>query len=175
MDLLRGIGFQVGTGVMIGLPFQTIDDLVNDILFFKENDIDMIGMGPYIVSDNTPLAKEMPDFDKVKDDQYLLSLKMIAAVRIYLKDVNIAATTALQALKYAGREMGLKVGANIIMPNVTDTKFRPAYQLYDNKPCIDENSDLCMGCLEKRIYDINETIGYNEWGDSPHFFNRDKN
>ncbi|OGU33236.1 MAG: [FeFe] hydrogenase H-cluster radical SAM maturase HydE [Ignavibacteria bacterium GWB2_35_6b] len=171
---LKKIGYQVGTGVMIGLPFQTIDDLVDDIYFFKDNDIDMIGMGPYIVSDNTPLAKQMPEFEQMKEAQYLLSLKMISAARIFLKDVNIAATTALQALKYSGREMGLKAGANIIMPNITDTQFRPSYQLYDNKPCIDENTDDCMGCLEKRIYNINETIGFNEWGDSPHFLNKNK-
>ena len=171
---LKKIGYQVGTGVLIGLPFQKVDDLVNDLYFFRENDIDMIGMGPYIVSDNTPLAKEIPNYEMIKENQYLLSLKMISAARIFLKDVNIAATTALQALKYAGREMGLKAGANIIMPNVTDTQFRQAYQLYNNKPCIDENTDDCMGCLEKRIYNINETIGYNEWGDSPHFTNKNK-
>ena len=99
---------------------------------------------------------------------------MISAARLFLKDVNIAATTALQALKYAGREMGLKAGANIIMPNVTDTQFRASYLLYENKPCVDENTDDCMGCLEKRIININETIGYNEWGDSPHFINKNK-
>ena len=174
LTILKETGYQVGTGVMIGLPFQTTDDLVNDLYFFKENDIDMIGMGPYIVSGNTPLAKEIDDFESIKENQYLLSLKMISAARLFLKDVNIAATTALQALKYAGREMGLKAGANIIMPNVTDTQFRASYLLYENKPCVDENTDDCMGCVEKRISNINETIGYNEWGDSPHFINKNK-
>ncbi len=169
LKLLKEVGYQVGTGVMIGLPMQTVDDLVNDILFFKEYDIDMIGMGPYIVSDNTPTAELVEDFDTIKEDQYIRSLKMIAAVRLFLKDVNIASTTALQALKTYGREMGLKAGANIIMPNVTDTIYRPSYQLYENKPCIDENSDLCMGCLESRVLKIDEEIGLGEWGDSPHF------
>ncbi|MGD8779425.1 MAG: [FeFe] hydrogenase H-cluster radical SAM maturase HydE [Ignavibacteria bacterium] len=169
LKLLKETGYQVGTGVMIGLPMQTVDDLVNDICFYKEYDIDMIGMGPYIVSENTPTAELVEDFDAIKENQYVLSLKMIAAVRLFLKDVNIAATTALQALKTYGREMGLKAGANIIMPNITDTVYRPSYQLYENKPCIDENSDLCMGCLESRIIKIDEEIGLGEWGDSPHF------
>ncbi len=166
---LKEVGYQLGTGVMIGLPMQTIDDLVNDILFFKEIDADMIGMGPYIVSENTPTAEYIDDYTAIKENQYKLALKMIAATRIYLRDVNIASTTALQALKTYGREMGLKAGANIIMPNVTDTKYRSNYQLYEDKPCVDESSDLCMGCLEGRILKIDETVGLGEWGDSPHF------
>lgn len=170
--LLKDAGFQVGTGVMIGLPEQSIDDLVNDILFFKELDVDMIGMGPYLVSENTPTAQLIRNFDEIKERQYHLGLKMIAAVRLYLHDVNIASTTALQALKTYGREMGLKAGANIIMPNVTDTFYRSSYQLYNDKPCIDENSDLCIDCLESRIINIDEEIGFGEWGDSPHFINK---
>jgi len=169
---LREAGYQVGTGVMIGLPFQTIDNLVDDILFFKAMDIDMIGMGPYLVHSETPLAKEMPNFDSRREYQLELSLKMIAVARIYLKDINIAATTALQALKHDGRELGLLAGANVIMPNVTETEFRPNYQLYDNKPCMDENSSMCRGCLSGRIAKIGEVIGFDEWGDSPHFASR---
>ena len=167
---LRRIGYQVGTGVMIGLPGQTVEDLANDILFFKEQDIDMIGMGPYIVHHNTPLAERMPDFDPER--QLRLGLLMIALTRLYLKDVNIAATTALQALDPKGREMGLQAGANIIMPNITHTKYRTGYQLYDNKPCLDENAGMCRFCLDKRIDSIGEEVGYNEWGDSPHFLKK---
>jgi len=172
LSLLKQAGFQVGTGVMIRLPFQTYDDLVNDILFFKEMDVDMIGMGPYIKSIGTPLADEPAEKYPIDEDVYQLAIKMIAVTRIYLKDVNIAATTALQALKTFGREMGLKAGANIIMPNVTDTLYRPSYQLYDNKPCLDENADDCVNCLESRILNIDEEIGYGEWGDSIHFRNK---
>jgi biotin synthase len=166
---IRNAGYQLGTGVMIGLPFQTIDDLANDILFFKAIDADMIGMGPYIVHKDTPLAESLPGFDKIKEYQLNLALKMIAVTRIFLKDVNIASTTALQSLNPTGREMGLLAGANIIMPNITETKYRTAYQLYDNKPCLDENSSMCRTCLEKRISSIGETIAYGEWGDSKHF------
>ena len=116
--------------------------------------------------------KEVLDFDSIKERQYHLGLKMIAAVRLFLRDVNIASTTALQALKTYGREMGLRAGANIIMPNVTDTFYRPNYQLYNDKPCVDENSDLCIDCLESRIVKIDEEIGFGEWGDSPHFIKK---
>ena len=172
LDLLRDIGYQVGSGVMIGLPGQTTDDLVNDLIFFKEMDIDMIGMGPYIVHKDTPAAESIKDFGAIKNEQYLLGLKMISAARLFLKDVNIASTTALQTLNPHGREMGLRAGANIIMPNVTDGKYRGFYQLYDDKACIDEDSEQCLGCLEKRIFEIDEDIGYGEWGDSPHFKKR---
>lgn len=165
---LKALGYQTGTGVMMGLPGQTSEDMANDILFFEREDIDMLGMGPYIVHNETPLAKQVENFDKEK--QFMLGLKMIAVCRIYLKDVNIAAATALQALNPQGRELGIQAGANIIMPNITDTKYRANYQLYDGKPCLDENSSMCKGCLQRRIENVNETIGYGEWGDSPHFF-----
>ena len=169
---LQKSGYQVGTGMMIGLPGQNEKDLVNDILFMKKRDIDMIGMGPYIPHPDTPMADSMGDFDEIKSDQLELSLKVIALTRIILQDVNIAATTALQALDPVGREKGLLAGANIIMPNITDTKYREGYKLYDNKPCIDENSGQCKNCLEQRIDSLGEEIGYNEWGDSPHYFKR---
>ncbi|PIE31310.1 [FeFe] hydrogenase H-cluster radical SAM maturase HydE [candidate division KSB3 bacterium] len=174
LDLLRKAGYQVGTGVMIGLPFQTIEQLADDILFFKRHDIDMIGMGPYIVHEETPLAQYASGNDNGQEQELSLELglKMIAVTRLALRDVNIAATTALQALHAQGRELGLQAGANIIMPNVTDQKYRAAYQLYQNKPCIDENSSMCRACLGHRISGIGETIGYGKWGDSPHFFAR---
>jgi biotin synthase len=168
LGLLKELGYQVGTGVMIRLPYQTYDDLVADIRFFQAMDVDMIGMGPYLPSSGTPLAALGEEAYPIREDAYRLAIKMIAVVRIHLRDVNIAATTALQALKPFGREMGLKAGANIIMPNVTDALYRPAYQLYDGKPCTDENAEDCVTCLESRILEIDEEIGYGEWGDSPH-------
>lgn len=170
LALLKKTDYQVGTGVMMGLPCQTTDDLVNDILFMKELDIDMVGMGPYIPHRDTPMGAAIPPYtEEQKQAALTLGLKMIAVTRIVLKDVNIAAATALQALEHAGREMGLKCGANVIMPNVTETEFRPNYVLYDNKPCLDENSSMCRGCLTRRIQSIGETIGFNQWGDSKHY------
>lgn len=173
LALLKKTGYQVGTGVMMGLPGQTIPDLVNDLLFMKEIDIDMIGMGPYIPHRDTPLGSELfPYSEQQKEDALLLGLKMIALARVIFKDINIAATTALQALNHTGREMGLQYGANVIMPNLTATKFRPNYKLYEDKPCLDENSSACRSCLANRVQGIGETIGFNEWGDSPHYFKR---
>jgi biotin synthase len=170
---LRDLDYQVGTGVMIGLPGQTSEDLANDIQFFKDRDIDMIGMGPYIPHAETPMGDSLPDFDKVR--QLQRGLVMIALTRIILRDVNIAATTALQALDPQGRERGLEAGANIIMPNLTDTKYRDGYQLYDGKPCLDENAGMCRFCLEGRISSVGESVGYGEHGDSPHYLKRTAN
>ncbi len=173
LALLKKTGYQVGTGVMMGFPGQTSEDLTNDILFMKEIDIDMVGMGPYIPHRDTPMGKEIPAYtDEQKKEALTLGLKMIAVTRIVLKDINIAAATALQALEHTGREMGLKCGANVIMPNVTETEFRPNYALYDNKPCTDENSSMCRGCLTRRIEGIGETVGFNKWGDSKHYAKR---
>lgn len=172
--MLKEIGYQVGTGVMIGLPNQTIEHLADDIIFFKEMDIDMIGMGPYLVHKDTPMSHLKKDYQKLKDNNYLLALKMIAVTRLYLKDVNIASTTALQAIKPLGREAGLSFGANVFMPQVTPVKYRKDYQLYDGKPCIDESSEMCAQCSEFRIRNLNREIAYNDWGDSKHFTNKYK-
>lgn len=170
IGMLQKIGYQTGTGVLIGVPGQTVDQLVNDLLLYKRLDIDMIGMGPYLVHHETPLAETVKDYDG--DRQLKLGLKMIAAARLLLKDVNIASTTALQALHPEGRELGLLAGGNIIMPNITDVEYRKGYQLYENKPCTDENASECRFCLQRRVESIGETIGYGEWGDSKHYFSR---
>jgi len=165
---LRKIGYQVGTGVMIGLPFQTIEDLADDLLFMQKFDIDMVGMGPYIEHADTPLYKHrhllLP-----RRERLTLAFKMIAILRIMMKDINIAAATALQAIDPMGREKAIKLGANIIMPNITPGKYRNSYKLYEDKPCTDENPDDCTQCLEARLSIIGNSIGYNEWGDSKHF------
>ncbi len=169
LKMLKDIGYQVGTGVLIGLPFQSAANLADDLLFYRQNDVDMIGMGPYILHGNTPLAAQVPDDEGAGSDRLVMTLKMIALARILLKDVNIAATTALQALAPDGRESGLLAGANVIMPNVTRKKYRQLYQLYPNKPCIAEDKRDCARCLRQRIEGIGEKIGFNQWGDSPHF------
>jgi biotin synthase len=173
LRLLRKIGYNVGTGVMIGLPFQTVDDLAGDLLFFKEMDIDMAGMGPYIEHKDTPLY-QYKDSLMQKSERFYLSLKMVAILRIMMKDINIAATTAMQTLDKQGREKALKVGANIIMPNLTPVKYREGYLLYEDKPCINEEASECRNCLETRIHIAGDEIGFDEWGDSKHFEARQK-
>jgi len=168
LEALKKLGYQVGSGVMIGLPFQTIDHLVQDLLFLKEFDIDMNGMGPYIEHEGTPLYK-YKHLLLSKEERLHMSLKMVASLRILMKDVNIAATTAMQTLAPDGREQALSAGANVVMPNLTPVKYRKDYQLYNDKPCLDEEADQCTKCLENRIKSIGNEIGYGEWGDSRHF------
>ncbi len=171
LHYLRETGYQVGTGVMIGLPFQTLDDLAGDLLFFRELDIDMCGMGPYIEHENTPLY-EYRHLLQTRQERFDLALKMIAVLRILMPDINIAAATALQAIDPAGREKAVAIGANVIMPNLTPMAHRKDYLLYEDKPCLDEDAELCKQCLEARIHLAGSEIGYGEWGDSKHFGSR---
>jgi biotin synthase len=169
---LRQIGYQVGTGVMIGLPGQTLDDLAADVLFFRDLDVDMIGMGPYVVHESTPIARDCDNSEGGRRRRLDLALRMIAVVRLAMPDINIAATTALQALHPLGREKGLLAGANIIMPIVTPIEVRKHYQLYEGKPCIEDSADQCQACIEARIRSTGDVLVYSEWGDSPHATNR---
>ena len=171
LKALQDIGYQTGTGVMIGLPFQTSDDLAGDLLFMKEFDIDMCGMGPYIEHADTPLIKYSDNL-KPLTERFDLTLKMIALIRIMMKDINIVAATALQAIDSVGREKAVKIGANIIMPNITPGKYRDSYKLYDNKPCTDDSAEDCQSCLEARISLADAEIIYGEWGDSKHYSER---
>ncbi|MDD7380927.1 MAG: [FeFe] hydrogenase H-cluster radical SAM maturase HydE [Succiniclasticum sp.] len=175
LDKLGAIGYQVGTGVMIGLPGQTLEDLASDILYFRKKNIAMIGMGPYVVHKNTPLGKrviaEGGDTAVAQSERLCLSLNMIAVVRLFLQDVNIAATTALQALHPLGREMALKAGANILMPIVTLPEFRKDYQLYENKPGLEDDKETYCAGLSARVAAVGDIVGWGQWGDSPHFFN----
>lgn len=178
LKTLQKLGYQVGTGVMIGLPGQTKEDLVNDIIFYKEMDIDMIGMGPYVVHHDTPLGHEALamgiDTKEGKEERIRLGLLMIALTRLYLKDVNIAATTALQALDPLGREKGLQAGANILMPIITVSEHRAKYQLYDNKPCIDDEPSDCKQCLTRRVLSIGDEVGWAQQGNSVHYYGRQR-
>jgi biotin synthase len=167
---IRKAGFQVGTGVMIGLPHQTIENLVDDLLFLKALDVDMVGMGPYIEHFETPLI-EAKYVLKTRQERLDLAFKMIATLRILMKDINIVAATALQAIDQMGREKAIRYGANILMPNITPGNFRNNYKLYQDKPCTDENAVDCNNCIDARMNMIGSQIGYNEWGDSRHFTN----
>ena len=171
LDWLKETGYQVGTGVMVGLPFQTIDHLAADLLFIKNLDADMVGLGPYIEHSQTPLFSQR---ELLWPEQYRLSmtLKMIAILRIMMKDINIASATALQAIDGFGRERALKFGANIIMPSLTPKEHRKDYLLYEDKPCIDEDREECRDCLEMRVKMVGDEIAYDSWGDSLHYIYR---
>ena len=129
--MLKRLGYVTGSGVMIGLPGQTIDDLAHDIVFYGDENLDMVGMGPYVAHPDSL----MPDSRyQLPTTNYQLSLRMIALTRLYLWNVNIVAATALEALDPEnGRRRGIDAGANVIMPNLTPEKFRVEYDLYPGK------------------------------------------
>ena len=173
INRLRDEGYQLGTGVMIGLPFQTIEHLADDLLFFQTMNVDMVGMGPYLEHSQTPLYQYrhllLPPEKRLK-----LALNMVATLRLLMPDINIAATTALQVLHRQGREMAVLAGANIIMPNMTQPEHRPDYLLYDYKPGNNDDAAVSKSKLEKNLHNAGITIGYGEWGDSQHFSTHSK-
>jgi biotin synthase len=171
---LREIGYQTGTGVMIGLPFQTVEDLASDLLFFKDFDVDMVGMGPYIEHSETPLFQFRNQLLSLQK-RFSLSLKMISILRILMKDINIAAATALQVIDPFGRIKAMDAGANIIMPDITPVKYREKYKLYENKPFLQLETDEYIRSLESDLVRAGKVIGFDEWGDSGHFFTREIN
>lgn len=172
IEYLKEIGYQTGTGVMIGLPFQTLEDMANDLLWMHKMDIDMVGMGPYLMHNDTPLL-EFEHLLAPELDRFDWALKMIAMLRILMPNINIAASTAMQSIDKMGREKAIKIGANVFMPNITPREFRDSYKLYDNKPCTDENAEDCQKCIEARIFMTNNKIAYDTTGDSLHYQHRD--
>lgn len=148
---LKKLGFETGSGCLVGLPEQTIDSLADDILFFKELDADMIGIGPFIPHEETPL-KAAPSGD------FWLALKVMALTRLTLPKINIPATTAMETLHPNGRIIALQSGANVVMPNATPLIQRSKYEIYPGKICITEGPEHCRGCIEAKIKSIGRTI-----------------
>lgn len=162
IENLRNVGFQVGSGVMIGLPYQTVSDLADDLLWLKGMDIDMCGMGPYLISEGAPFGLDTSHLLQSEQWRFETSLKMIAILRILMPKINIAASTALQAIDPMGRIKAIECGANIIMPNISPDNIRANYNLYNNKP---------------RSFDseiIEDRVHYGEWGDSSHFKSKNR-
>jgi biotin synthase len=146
---------------MIGLPGQTAGDLAEDIRFYAAEDIDMIGMGPYLPEDSTPMGRGRAVRDAERDRLFHLSLRMIALTRIALRDVNIAATTALQTLHPEGRARALSGGANVVMPILTPPGVRARYALYEGKAGVDS---VDTG----EIAASGRPVGFDSFGDAPH-------
>ena len=168
LESLKKVGYHVGTGVMIGLPFQTKEILANDLLFMKQMDIDMCGMGPYIEHADTPLYQYKDKLLSL-EERLDLSFKMVALLRILMKDINIAATTAMQAIEKDGREKAIRIGANVLMPNITPKHYRDDYFLYQNKPVSQQSNEDDLAILDERLRAINHEIGYYEQGNSKHY------
>lgn len=146
---LKDIGYQVGAGFMVGSPWQTPKELVADLRFLQQLQPDMIGIGPFIPHHETPFA------DKPAGNLEL-TLRMLSILRLLFPYVLLPATTALGTISPIGRELGLKAGANVMMPNLTPTDARKQYDLYDNKICMDEEAAKCRLCQEGRV----RSVGY---------------
>jgi biotin synthase len=170
---LRALGYEIGSGVMVGIPGQTFDILAADIETFRELDLDMIGLGPYIPHPDTPLASAPP---APAGEQVLatedMTYRVLALARLVCPTANIPSTTALATLNLAeGRELGLLRGANVVMPNVTPVRYRAHYAIYPSKACIRETAGDCRGCITRRIESIGRRVGRGR-GDSPRMARR---
>lgn len=164
---LKKLGYEVGSGIMIGIPGQSYEDLARDILAFRELDLDMIGVGPFIPHPETPLGQTLSCAlaDEQAPNTEKMTYKVIALTRLVCPEANIPSTTALASLNKAdGRELGLMRGANIVMPNLTPPQYRLMYEIYPNKACINETSEACASCLSMRILNIGRTVGSGQGG-----------
>lgn len=152
---LKELGYEVGTGSLVGLPGQTVESMAKDVLFFQELDADMVGIGPFIPNPDTPLASaDGGTFD--------LACRMMALTRLLLPDANIPATTAMETLQPDGRMLALQRGANVVMPNVTDTDYRKMYMLYPGKICLNDAPADCRSCVTDKIMGIGRTVSQNQ-------------
>lgn len=160
LEYLRAEGYQVGTGIMVGLPGQTLKSLARDLKFFVDLDIDMLGLGPYIPQGLTPLYKSRV---RLEYDPFMVTLKMLALARLFMPDINMVASTALQTINDRGLELGLMAGANIVMPVLTPEAYRASYSLYEAKKYHDPRQ------LIDEISGYGYSVGLWTWGDSRHF------
>jgi len=166
---LRELGYEAGGGVMIGIPGQSFASLASDIERFRQLDLDMIGVGPYIAHPQTPLGSGelIPETDPLEQvpgtDE--MTCKVVALSRIVCPSANIPSTTALATLnKTSGREMGLMRGANVVMPNLTPARYRALYEIYPDKACLNETAEVCQGCLKVRIQALGRDVGTGPGG-----------
>lgn len=148
---LKELGYEVGTGCLVGLPNQTIMSLAEDLLFFQAIDADMVGIGPFIPNGDTPLKEAI-------GGTFTLSLRFIALLRLLLPDINIPATTAMEALETNARMIALAAGANVVMPNVTEGDYRRKYALYPGKICVGDTPEHCRDCISKKIIRLGRPI-----------------
>jgi biotin synthase len=173
LKTIKRLGFETGSGVMIGIPGQTYEDLALDIETFRELDLDMIGVGPFIPHQETLLGRQAATPGILAEDQVpnteLMTYKVIALARLTQPLANIPATSALATLNTpTGRELGLSRGANVVMPNLTPKKYRALYEIYPAKACIDETAADCRSCMHRRILSIGRQVGKGR-GDSRSF------
>jgi len=149
---LRELGYQVGSGNMVGLPGQTLASLADDIVLLQELDVEMAGIGPFLPHPQTPLWRAQPG-------SVDLTLRVLAVARLALPWAHLPATTALGTADPEGRQKALRCGANVIMPNVGPTEYRPLYQIYPGKICLTDRAESCLVCLHRMVRDLGRTVG----------------
>ncbi len=154
---LKDIGYEVGSGIMVGLPGQTLESIADDLLYLKKINIDMAGIGPFIPHPQTPLKD-------AAGGTLDLSLRTMAVMRLLMEDINIPATTAMESLHPKGRILALKAGANVVMPNVTEGMYRKFYALYPGKICVNDTPLYCKTCIGLKIESIGRKIGIGYGG-----------
>jgi biotin synthase len=166
---LQELGYEAGSGIMVGVPGQTCASVADDIDLFRRLDLDMIGIGPYITHPLTPLgdlswAREISPKEQIPGDE-LTVYKVVALTRLVCPEANIPSTTALATInKVDGREQGLQRGANIVMPNLTPPEYREKYEIYPDKACVNETAEMCRGCLTGRVERIGRMVGSGPGG-----------
>ena len=150
--MIKELGYELGSGIMVGLPGQSLESIAADLMFLRRLGVDMAGIGPFIPHPETPLAGE-------PDGSLHLALRTMAIMRLLLPDINIPATTAMESLHPDGRMMALQGGANVVMPNVTEGEYRKLYELYPGKICVNDTPVHCRSCISRKILSIGRTIG----------------
>ncbi|MCH5244274.1 MAG: [FeFe] hydrogenase H-cluster radical SAM maturase HydE [Lentimicrobiaceae bacterium] len=163
LNRLRRIGYYVGSGIMIGLPFQSTEQVARDLLFLRDSGVDMVGMGPYLEHEQTPLW-EYRHLIPQKEERYELNLNALAVLRLLMPKINIAATTAMGTLKSKGRQEALYTAANVIMPNITPMEHRKDYFLYQNKICINDAVQDSLDNISQVIQEAGGKISLFEQG-----------
>ena len=166
---LKALGYEAGSGIMVGLPGQSYESIARDIELFRELDLDMIGIGPFIAHPRTPLGNGEVRPVSIDGGQApateLMVYKAVALTRLVCPEANIPSTTALATMnKRDGREQGLRRGANVVMPNLSPVQYRRWYEIYPAKACITETGDACNGCLRARLSAIGRHPGQGSGG-----------
>lgn len=155
--MIKELGYELGSGIMVGLPGQTIESIADDLIYLQDIGIDMAGIGPFIPHAQTPLKD-------AAGGTLELGLRTMATMRIMMPDINIPATTAMESLHPQGRIRALQCGANVVMPNVTEGEYRRLYELYPGKICVDDTPTQCKSCIGMKIMSIGRTVGLSYGG-----------
>ena len=154
---LKEIGYELGSGIMVGLPEQTTESIADDLLYLKKIGVDMAGIGPFIPHPQTPLKD-------AAGGTLDLARRVMAVMRLLMPDINIPATTAMESLHPMGRIWTLQSGANVVMPNVTEGEYRKLYELYPGKICVDDTPLHCKTCIGAKIMSIGRKVGLGYGG-----------